>query len=44
MNPGEEWLIKRGLKVRKIDETKTRAEEQLSEEEELELLEKLKNR
>ncbi|MBT2283048.1 hypothetical protein J7E78_05805 [Paenibacillus polymyxa] len=43
MNPGEEWLIKRGLKVRKIDETKTRAEEQLTEEEELELLEKLKN-
>lgn len=24
MNPGEEWLIKRGLKVRKIDETKTK--------------------
>ncbi|WFR61714.1 hypothetical protein P9222_25530 [Paenibacillus amylolyticus] len=44
MHPGEEWLIKRGLKVRKIDETITRAEEQLSEEEELELLEELKNR
>ncbi|PQP82709.1 hypothetical protein C0Q44_15000 [Paenibacillus sp. PCH8] len=44
MNPGEEWLIKRGLKVRKIDETKTRAEEQLSEEEEVELLGNLKNR
>ncbi|WP_339260549.1 hypothetical protein MKY85_11740 [Paenibacillus sp. FSL R5-0749] len=44
MNPGEEWLIKRGLKVRKIDETKTRTEEQLSEEEEVDLLDKLKNR
>lgn len=43
MNPGEEWLIQRGLKVRKIDETKTRAEEQLSEEEEVELLKKLIN-
>ncbi|WP_338593948.1 hypothetical protein V6669_12095 [Paenibacillus sp. Y5S-9] len=40
MNPGEEWLINRGLKVRKIDETKTRAEELLSEEEEVELLKK----
>ncbi|WP_339302912.1 hypothetical protein [Paenibacillus sp. FSL R5-0519] len=44
MNLGEEWLIKRGLKVRKIDETETRAEEQLSEEEEVDLLDKLKNR
>ncbi|WP_017689044.1 hypothetical protein [Paenibacillus sp. PAMC 26794] len=44
MKPGEEWLIKRRLKVQKIDETKTRAEEQLSEEEEVELLEKLNNR
>lgn len=44
MKPGEEWLIKRGLKLRKIGETRTRAEEQLSGEEEIELLEKLKNR
>ncbi|HFL2538666.1 TPA: hypothetical protein ACG3G9_003825, partial [Clostridioides difficile] len=44
MKPGEEWLIKRGLKVRKIDETRIREEEQLSREEEIELLEKLKNR
>ncbi len=44
MKPGEEWLINRTLKVRRIDVTKPKVEEQLSEEEELELLEKLKNR
>lgn len=43
MKPGEEWLTRRPLKVKKIEETKLNLEEQLSAEEESMLLKKARS-
>lgn len=42
MKPGEEWLIRKSLKVKKLENIEIRIEELLSEEEEKRLRSKLK--